>query len=202
MELMRGVENRVMKGEGGRDKQDEKEIELEEVRNVIKKLKTGKAIGKDGIPNEAWKYGGEEMERWVWEICKRVWRGEGWPEHWKEGEIIPLVKKGEGKEVKDYRGITIMSSMYKIYTAVLAERIRKEVETKNLIPDNQAGFRKGMGTMDQIFTLNYLINRQLGNEKGKMTVLFVDLKAAFDSVDKKVLIKAMKERGVRQGLIG
>ncbi|XP_071648500.1 uncharacterized protein [Temnothorax longispinosus] len=201
MELMGGVENKVVKGEGGRDRQDEEEIELEEVRNVIKKLKTGKAIGKDGIPNEVWKYGGEEMVRWAWEICKRVWRGEGWPEQWKEGEIIPLVKKGEEKEVKDYRGITIMPSMYKIYTAVLAERIRNEVEMKNLIPDNQAGFRKGMGTMDQIFTLNYLINRHLGKEKGKMTVLFVDLKAAFDSVDKEVLIKAMKERGVRQGLI-
>ncbi|XP_024868964.1 caldesmon-like [Temnothorax curvispinosus] len=63
MELMGGVENRVVKGEGGRDRQDEEEIELEEVRNVIKKLKTGKAIGKDGIPNKVWKYGGEEMVR-------------------------------------------------------------------------------------------------------------------------------------------
>ncbi|XP_071577594.1 uncharacterized protein [Temnothorax nylanderi] len=201
MELMGGMENRVVKGEGGGNRHEEEEIELEEVRNVIRKLKTGKAIGSDGIPNEVWKFGGEDLVRWIWEICKRVWRGEGWPEHWKEGEIVPIVKKGEGRKVKDYRGITIMSSMYKIYMAVLAERIRKEVETKKLIPDNQAGFRKGMGTMDQIFALNYLINRQLGNEKGKMTVLFVDLKAAFDSVDKEVLIKAMKERGVRQGLI-
>jgi len=198
---MGGMENRVVKGEGGRDRQEEKEIELEEVKNVIKKLKTEKGIGNDRIPNEAWKFGGEEIVRWIWEICKRVWRGEGWPEQWKEGEIIPIIKKGEGREVKDYRGITIMSSMYKIYTAILAERIRKEVETKNLIPDNQAGFRKGMGTMDQIFALNYSLNRQLGKEKGKMTVLFIDLKAAFDSVDKEVLIRVMIERGVRQGLV-
>ncbi|XP_071572354.1 uncharacterized protein [Temnothorax nylanderi] len=201
MELMGGMENRVVKGEGDGNRQEEEEIELEEVRNVIKKLKTGKAIGNDGILNEAWKYGGEKMVNWIWEVCKRVWRGEGWPEQWKEGEIIPLVKKGEGREVKDYRGITIMSSMYKIYTAILAERIREEVEMKKLIPDNQAGFRKGMGTMDQIFALNYLVNRQIGKEKGKMTVFFVDLKAAFDSVDKRVLIKTMRERGVRQGLI-
>ncbi|XP_024875210.1 ABC transporter F family member 4-like [Temnothorax curvispinosus] len=121
MELMGGMENRVVKGEGGGSRQREEEIELEEVRNVIKKLKAGKAIGNDGIPNEAWKYGGEEMEKWIWEICKKVWRGEGWPKQWKEGEIVPIIKKGEGRGVKDYRGITIMSSMYKIYTAILAE---------------------------------------------------------------------------------
>ncbi|XP_024891322.1 trichohyalin-like, partial [Temnothorax curvispinosus] len=126
IDLMGGVENRVVKGEGNGSRQEEEEIGLEEIRNVIKKLKTGKAIGNDGIPNEAWKYGEEEMVKWIWEVCKRVWRGEGWPEQWKEGEIIPLIKKGEEREVKDYRGITIMSSMYKIYTAILAERIREE----------------------------------------------------------------------------
>lgn len=45
-----------------------------------------------------------------------------------------------------------------------------------------------MGTIDQIYALNYLINRQLVKDKGKMTVLFIDLKAAFDSVDKERLI--------------
>lgn len=41
----------------------------------------------------------------------------------------------------------------------------------------------------------------MGNGKGKMTAVFVDLKAAFDSVDRGVLVGAMRERGVREGLI-
>lgn len=94
-----------------------------------------------------------------------------------------------------------MPSLYKIYTAILAERLREEVETKNLIPGNQTGFRRKMGTMDQIYALNYLVNRQIGREKGKMTILFINLKAAFDSVDKGMLIKAVKERGISEGLI-
>ncbi|XP_071568793.1 uncharacterized protein [Temnothorax nylanderi] len=72
MELMGGMENRVVKGDGGGNRHEEEEIELEEIRNVVKKLKTGKAISRDGIPNEVWKFGGEEMVRWVWEICKQV----------------------------------------------------------------------------------------------------------------------------------
>lgn len=114
---------------------------------------------------------------------------------------MPIRKKREEKKAKNYRGITIMPSLYKIYTAILAERLREEVETKNLIPGNQTGFRRKMGTIDQIYALNYLVNRQIGREKGKMTVLFIDLKAAFDSVDKGMLIKVMKERGISEGLI-
>jgi len=70
-----------------------------------------------------------------------------------------------------------------------------------LLPKNQAGFRRGMETMDQSYVLNYLINRQIGREKGEMIVLFVDLKAALDSVNRDVLMRAMRERGVREGLV-
>lgn len=46
--------------------------------------------------------------------------------------------------------------------------------------------------MENIYVLNYLINRQIGKKNGGMVVLFVDLKAVFDSVDRELLIK---ERG-------
>ena len=55
--------------------------------------------------------------------------------------------------------------------------------------------------MDQIYALNYLINRQLGKKRGKMTAVFVDLKAAFDSIDREILVRAMRERGVGEGLV-
>lgn len=67
-------------------------------------MKNGKASGIDGVPSEVWKYGGEEVEKWVWEICNRVWKGERWPQTWKEGVIVPIVKKGEGEKVEEYRG--------------------------------------------------------------------------------------------------
>ncbi|XP_046145234.1 uncharacterized protein LOC123988602 [Osmia bicornis bicornis] len=93
-----------------------------------------------------------------------------------------------------------MPTLYKIYTAVLTERLRQEAESKKMIPDNQTGFRKGMGTMDNIYVLNFLVNRQIKKEKGKVMACFIDLKAAFDSVDRGVLMEALRERGVRKGL--
>lgn len=147
------------------------------------------------------KYGGEEIEHWVWKTCSRVWKGEGWPETWKEGWIIPIVKSGEGKKVEEYRGVTLMPTMYKIYAKVLSARIEEEMESKKMIPHNQTGFRKGMGTVDNIYTLNYLMNRKINRKKGKMLIMFIDLKAAFDSVNREVLWESMRGRGVREELI-
>lgn len=115
--------------------------------------------------------------------------------------IIPIVKRGERKILEDYRRVTLMASLYKVYAIVLAERLRKEAEKKGIIPQNQTGFRKGMGTIDNVYVLNYLVNRQIAKRKGKMVVMFIDLKAAFDSVDRGKLVNAMKEKGIRIKLI-
>lgn len=62
----------------------------------------GKTVGIDGIANEVWRCGGGEINRWVWKFCNRIWRDEGWSETkilpMKEGIIIPIVNKGEGKQ--------------------------------------------------------------------------------------------------------
>jgi len=49
-------------------------------------------------------------------------------------------------------------TLYKIYVPVLEEMLRVEVEEKEKMPQNQVGFRKGMGMMDNIYVFNYLIN--------------------------------------------
>lgn len=70
-------------------------------------------------------------------------------------------KEKEGR-VEEYRRIQkVMETSYKIYVATLADRLREAVEGKGIIPPNQTGFRKGMGTIDNIYVLNYMINRQI-----------------------------------------
>lgn len=72
------------------------------------------------------KYGsmGGGITNWMWEFCNKVWRGEGWPESWKEGAIVPIMKKGERERVEDYKGVTLQSTLYKVYASVVAERLR------------------------------------------------------------------------------
>lgn len=75
------------------------------------------------------------------------------------------------------------------------------MEEKKVIPQNQTGFKKGIETIDNIFVLNYLANTQLSKKKEKMIAFFVDLKVAFNSMDRKVLKKVLRERGVGEGLV-
>lgn len=133
----------------------------------------------------------EEIKKWMCDICRRVWKGKGWPREWNEGTIVPIVKKLEGVKVEEYRGVTLTQTAYEVNVALLVERLRKEVEEKGLLQPNQTGFREGLGIVDNIYVLNYLINRQIKGDRGKMAIVFVDMKAAFDSVDIGVLIEAM-----------
>lgn len=69
---------------------------MKEVREVVKGLKDRKAMEEGGIPNEVWSYRGEDVVVALWGLCSKVWKGEGWPEGWREAVMIPIVKKGEG----------------------------------------------------------------------------------------------------------
>ena len=101
----------VRLGTGGRREVEKREISMEEITEVVLKLKKEKAMGGNGIPNEASKCGSEGALEMAWEICGRVWRGEGWPKGWKRGLIVPIVKKGEGRTVEEYRGVTLIPSL-------------------------------------------------------------------------------------------
>lgn len=90
----------------------------------------------------------------------------------------------------------MMAVLYKIYNGV-SGKIKEGVRGKK-DDSTESGFRKGMGTIDNIYVLNYLINRQLGRGR-RMVVLFVDLKTALDTIDRKILCETMRERGIRKG---
>lgn len=47
---------------------------------------------------------GRETKDYVWKLCNRVWSGTDWIEEWNDGMIAPIMKKGEGERVEDYKG--------------------------------------------------------------------------------------------------
>lgn len=58
-----------------------------------------------------------------------------------------------------------------------------------------------MGLVENIHTLNHFINRQMGQSEGKLIVMFIYLKTAFDSLERKILCKVLRDRGVKKGLM-
>lgn len=108
----------------------EENIGREEIERVIKNLKECKAPGEDGLGIKIWKKGGEVVNEWLWDVCSRVWKGGGFPREWREGVIVPILKTGRGEKVEEYRGVTLTQTAYKVYAAVLMERLRREVRGK------------------------------------------------------------------------
>ena len=91
---------------------------MEEVRKVISRLKNGKAAGVDGIVNEIIKHGGEQVHVAMWQLIDICFEEESTPEDWKKGMIFPIHKEGDKSIPGNYRGISLLSIVGKIYTAV------------------------------------------------------------------------------------
>lgn len=96
-------------------------IDRMEMRRQINKLKKGKAAGEDGIKNEAWIYMTEELEKPLAEVMRKVWEKGEIIEDWRKGVIYPIYKKGDDREARNYRGITLLDTGYKIYASIVNE---------------------------------------------------------------------------------
>lgn len=94
---------------------------------------------------------------------------------------INILNKGDSKKPECYRPITILSTLGKLFTSVLNNRITLYLESNNLLHENQAGFRKYYSCSDHIFTLHALIEI-LKKKKQKLFCAYVDFSAAFDKV--------------------
>lgn len=111
MRLLGGMESRIVKGEKRRMTGEEiEEITKEEIKKTATKVKNGKATRLDEIPSEVWKYGEEEIMNWMWGFCNKVLKGGGMARGLERGTIIPIIKKGEGERIKDYRGVILQLS--------------------------------------------------------------------------------------------
>ena len=94
---------------------------------------------------------------------------------WSEGIVIPLFKKGDRKNVVNYRGITLLSCLSMLFTTVINKRISSYCYKYNTVSDAQFGFRKGSSTTDATFALLSLVQHYLNNNK-RLFVAFIDLK--------------------------
>ena len=157
-------------------------ITATEIEKCISKLKNSKSPGIDNIINEYIKYTKSKMLNIYVSLFNLVFDTGYIPSAWSEGIIVPIYKnKGDSLEPVNYRPITLLSCISKLFTAVLNQRINNYLETEEILQENQAGFRANYSTTDHIFTLNSIIEI-LRHSKKKVYCAFVDFSKAFDSV--------------------
>jgi hypothetical protein len=109
---------------------------MKEIRNVIVKLKNGKAVSFDRISNEMIKYSVDHMLPVLAKLFNMIYRSSLVPDAWKVGYITPLYKgKGDKDDPNNYRGITVTSCLGKVFSSVLNNQLISHFESKGLISD-------------------------------------------------------------------
>lgn len=81
------------------------------------------------------------------------------PEEWFIGVIVPSYKnKGDIKDPHNYRGITLLRCLSKLFTSISNERLTEFSDKCNIVQETQAGFRQGYSTLDHIFLLKKIVD--------------------------------------------
>ena len=126
-------------------------------------------------------------------ICQHIWKTHQWPQDWKRSVFIPISNKDNAKECSSYHTIALISHASQIMLKILQAPLQKYVNWE--LPDEQAGFRKGLGTRDQV--VNILWSREKAREFQKNVYFcLIDYVIAFDCVDRNTLWKTLKEVGI------
>jgi hypothetical protein len=136
------------------------EPSLVEVEIAIGKLKSYKSPPTDQIPTELIKARGETLCSEIQHTYFFIWNKEELPQQWKESIIMPIHKKGDETECNNYRGISLLSTAYKILSNILLARLTPYVN--EVIGDHQCGFRRNRSTMDQIFYIRQILEKKMG----------------------------------------
>ncbi len=151
----------------------------EEVENAIRKIKPGKSPGLDQIYTEYLKAGGETLVKALTNLFNRILVTGTVPTGFKEAMIVVIFKKGSMLDCSNYRPISLLSHVYKLFITVISLRVKHDLY--NFLPSSQAAYQPGRGTIEQIWCMEQIIEKSL-EFNNPTYITFIDFTKAFDSV--------------------
>jgi hypothetical protein len=144
---------------------------------------------------------GDEYIYFLVEKFNEIFAGEKLPDDWRIGRIAVLPKEGvDNSKLENRRPLTITSIIYRIFMQVFKGRLQDEMEKENKIGPWQCGFRKGFRIEDNLFVLTQV--REMAAKLGKNLVAgFIDIKKAYDMVDREKLFDIMIGEGIQDAWV-
>ena len=134
-----------------------------EVKWGLGSITTNKASGGDGISVELFQILNDDVVKVLHSICQQIWKTQQWPQEWKRSVFILIPKKGNAKECSNYCTIVLISHPSKAMLKILQARLQQYMNSE--LSDVQAGFKKGIGTRDQIANIHWIIEKARVPEK-------------------------------------
>ena len=165
-----------------------------ELKDVISSLKSDKSPGIDGLVAEIFKCSFDIISPLLLKLFNIIFLNGIYPNSWSEGLITPIHKKDSIDDANNYRGITLINILSKIYSHILNNRLLKWASENSKLSDCQFGFQKNKSTTDCIFIFHSILSKVL-NEKNKLYCCFIDYQKAFDTVDRALLWQKLLQNG-------
>ena len=159
-------------------------------------MKTNKASGPNSIPTKILKLFKKEFSKPLSDIINLSFNQGVFPNLLKIANVIPIHKKGDKLDCNNYRPISLLSNISKIFEKCMHTRLTNFLHVNKLFFSHQFGFRNGYSTNHALTSLTEMIRKALDENKFVCGV-FIDLQKAFDSVDHVILLSKLNHYGVK-----
>ena len=168
----------------------------EEVISMIINLKNSNSSGHDGITNYVLKQTIEFIATPLSHIINLSFSYGLFPSELKIAKVIPIFKSDDPKIFSNYRPISLLPSISKLFERLVYNRLMVFIEKHSILHPNQYGFRKNYSTYMAAVNLSDLIASGLDNKLCTVGI-FIDLSKAFDTIDHNILLRKLYCYGIR-----
>ena len=168
-----------------------------EVKEIITKLKNTKSTGMDYIDTWVIKLvGGDILPALTHIVNLSISRNE-FPLSWKIAKVVPLLKKGDPLQSKNYRPVALLPIFSKVLEKAVFLQVVKYLESNHLLNPNHHGCRQGHNTATALLQMYDQWLEEVENDM-MVGVMMIDLSAAFDMVDHNILLKKLELYGMEE----
>jgi len=171
-------------------------LTIEELRQALASTNMNSNPGEDSISYEMIKFRGDIFNKFLLNFYNYCWATGIFPQLWKSGIVIALPRQSDAINVNEFRPISLLLCVGKLFEKIISERLRFFMERSGIFNNSQFGFRTNRSTTEQLTRIVQFIHN--GWEQG-MDTIFVsfDVKKAFDSMWHDGLLFKLHQIGIR-----
>ena len=174
---------------------DQKVIFPIDVYAILIKLDTTKATGPDGIGNKLLKEAAVPIAEPLSQLFNFSLSLGKFPDIWKIANVIPIFKKGDRMLCNNYRPISLLCCISKVFEKIVYDHIYAYLKRHGLITEKQSGFMQGDGTINQLISICNSLYKNL-DDGDEVIGVFLDLTKAFGKVWHKGLMYKIEQKGI------
>jgi hypothetical protein len=171
-----------------------------EVKAIVKRIESKKSCGYDDLPITIVKSNIDLLAEPLASFYNKCIDQGIFPEQLKIAKIVPLYKKGLKSEPKNYRPISLLPTLSKIFEKIIKIRLTSHLINNHIIHERQFAYQRSIGTSEAIDTIIEDITIKL-NANLKVAGVFLDLKSAFDTIDHSILMHKLEFYGIRGNVL-